>query len=71
MAETNNQAPGQQNYPKKEPVELESAQSGDEIVAGANQTDQLEKFKENNQQEDRQADQPANSNRDPTQRGRR
>ena len=48
LPEDDNMAPGQQNFPTTNKEENnENAQSGEEIKAGAQREDQLEKFKQN------------------------
>lgn len=48
LPEDDNMAPGQQNFPTTSKEENnEHAQSGEEIKAGAQQQDQLDKFKQN------------------------
>lgn len=48
MEEHGNMAPGQQNYPKTDKQENnKNALPGEQILTGALQEDQLDKFKEN------------------------
>ena len=47
MEQHENMAPGQQNFPKKDKEENPDTLSGQEILSGAQQQDQLNQFKEN------------------------